>query len=66
MEEKISRSLREPVQAFPSDVTEKAGTRAKNRNEAEGGGGGGGGGGEGNIREIKSHVDGKRQTSDSS
>ena len=59
MEGKIRRSLREPVQAFPRDLAEKAGTRTKNRNEAEGGGGGGGG--EGNIREIKSHVDGKRQ-----
>ena len=54
MEEKIRRSLREPVQAFPRDLAEKAGTRTKNRNEAGGGGGGG------NIREIKSHNDGKR------
>ena len=53
MEEKIRRSLREPVQAFPRDLAEKAGTRTKKRNEE--------GGGEGNIREIKSHVDGKRQ-----
>ena len=44
----------EPVQAFPRDLAEKAGTRTKNRNEAGGGGGGG------NIREIKSHNDGKR------
>ena len=58
MEEKIRRPLREPVQAFPRDLAEKAGTRTKNRNEAGGGGGGGGGGG--NIREIKSHNDGKR------
>ena len=55
MEENIRRSLREPVQAFPRDLPEKAGTRTKNRNEA------GGGGGEGNNREIKSHVDGKRK-----
>ena len=54
MEEKIRRALREPVQAFPRDLAEKAGTRTKNRNEAGGGGGGG------NIREIKSHNDGKR------
>ena len=54
MEEKIRRPLREPVQAFPRDLAEKAGTRKKNRNEAGGGGGGG------NIREIKSHNDGKR------
>ena len=54
MEEKIRRPLREPVQAFPGDLAEKAGTRTKNRNEAGGGGGGG------NIREIKSHNDGKR------
>ena len=59
MEEKIRRSLGEPVQAFRRDLEAKAVTRTKNRNEA--GGGGGGGGGEGNIREIKSHVDGKRQ-----
>ena len=52
MEGKIRRPLREPVQAFPRDLAEKAGTRTKNRNEAGGGGG--------NIREIKSHVDGKR------
>ena len=58
MEEKIRRPLREPVQAFPRDLAEKAGTRTKSRNEAGGGGGGGGGGG--NIREIKSHNDGKR------
>lgn len=55
MEEKISRSLREPVQAFPRDVAEKAGARAKNRNEAEGGGRGRGR--EGNIREVKSQVE---------
>ena len=54
MEEKIRRPLREPVQAFPRDLAEKAGTRTKNRNEAGGGGGGG------DIREIKSHNDGKR------
>ena len=36
MEEKIRRSLREPVQAFPRDLAEKAGTRTKNRNEAGG------------------------------
>ena len=54
MEEKIRRPLREPVQAFPRDLAEKAGKRTKNRNEAGGGGGGG------NIREIKSHNDGKR------
>ena len=54
MEEKIRRPLREPVQAFPRDLAYKAGTRTKNRNEAGGGGGGG------NIREIKSHNDGKR------
>ena len=54
MEEKIRRPLREPVQAFPRDLAEKAGTRTKNRNEAGGGGGGG------NIMEIKSHNDGKR------
>ena len=59
MEEKFRRWLREPVQVFPRDLAEKAGTRTKNRNEE--GGGGGGGLGEGNIREIKSHVDGKRQ-----
>ena len=53
MGEKIRRSLREPVQAFRRDLEEKAVTRTKNRNEAGGGGG--------NIREIKSHVDGKRQ-----
>ena len=29
MEEKIRRSLREPVQAFPRDLAEKAGTRTK-------------------------------------
>ena len=57
MEEKIRCPLREPVQAFPRDLAEKDGTRTKNRNEAGGGGGGGGG----NIREIKSHDDGKRQ-----
>ena len=44
---------------FPRDLAEKAGTRTKNKNEE--GGGGGGGLEEGNIREIKSHVDGKRQ-----
>ena len=54
MEEKIRSPLREPVQAFPRDLAEKAGTRTKNRNEAGGGGEGG------NIREIKSHNDGKR------
>ena len=58
MEEKIRRPLREPVQAFPRDLAEKAGTRTKNRNEAGGGGGGGGEGG--NNREIKGHNDGKR------
>ena len=52
MEEKIRRSFREPVQVFPRDLAEKAGTRAKNKNEA----GGEGEGGERNIREIKSHV----------
>ena len=64
MEEKIRRSLKEPVQAFPRYLAEKAGTRTKNRNEAERGGGGGEG--EGSIKEIKSHVDGKRTASDSS
>ena len=54
MEGKIRRSLREPVQAFPGDLAEKAGTRTKNRNEAGGGGGGGGGGG--NIRELTANV----------
>ena len=29
MEEKIRRPLREPVQAFPRDLAEKAGTRTK-------------------------------------
>ena len=36
MKEKIRRPLREPVQAFPRDLTEKAGTRTKNGNEAGG------------------------------
>ena len=36
MEEKIRRSLKEPVQAFPRYLAEKAGTRTKNRNEAGG------------------------------
>ena len=40
MEGKIRRLLKEPVQAFPRDLAEKAGTRTKNRNEAGGGGGG--------------------------
>ena len=31
-------------QAFPRELVKKAGTKAKNRNEAGGGGGGGGGG----------------------
>ena len=56
MEEKIRRPLREPVQAFPRYLAEKAGTRTKNRNEAGGVGGGGGG----NIKDIKNHNDGKR------
>ena len=36
MEQKIRRSLKEPVQAFPRYLAEKAGTRTKNRNEAGG------------------------------
>ena len=56
MEEKIRRPLREPVQAFPRDLAEKAGTRTKKIGMKREGRGRG----EGNIREIKSHNEGKR------